>query len=287
MPLVTTREILKDADKKGYGVGGYDTCGGNIDFILSIISTAEEEKAPVIVQAGAGEMRAYNDMEYTAWMIREIAKRSTVPIALHLDHSDNFRDVVQAVKYGFTSVMIDASALPLDENITLTRKVVTVAQTVGVSIEAELGHITGVEFTISDKGEISNFTDPEEAVRFVRETGIDSLAVAIGTVHGFYQEEPKLKFELLQELDEKIDIPLVLHGSSGVPEADLIEAISLGIRKINIATSLRLEFRNGIRDYIESNPGDVYPLHILPEGRKRIKEFIRAQMRAWGCAGKA
>ncbi|MCL6636226.1 MAG: class II fructose-1,6-bisphosphate aldolase, partial [Peptococcaceae bacterium] len=250
MPLVTVSELLKQAEAGGYAVGAFNC--NNMEIVQAIIAAAEAERAPVIMQASQGAIK-YAGIDYIVSMARLAAERASVPAALHLDHGTSFGQVMQCIRAGFTSVMIDGSKLPLAENMALTRRVVDVARAVGVSVEAELGKIGGTEDDIHVSEREAFFTDPEEAGLFVRETGVDALAVAIGTAHGQYRGKPELDFPRLEKIRSTVQIPIVLHGSSGVPDDDIREAIRLGVRKVNIDTNIREAFTAAVRKVLEEN----------------------------------
>ncbi|MFS8540625.1 MAG: class II fructose-1,6-bisphosphate aldolase, partial [Tissierellales bacterium] len=237
--LVTGKELLDHANKNGYAVGAFNI--NNMEIVQAIIEAAEETNSPVILQASQGGIK-YAGIEYITALGKVAAEKAKVPVALHLDHGTDFDQVMLCIRYGFTSVMIDGSKHPLRENIELTKKVVDVAHAVGVSVEAELGKIGGTEDDITVDELEATFTDPDEAKIFVEETGVDSLAIAVGTAHGVYKGEPKLDFDRIRKIKELVGIPLVLHGSSGVPADSIKKAIEAGINKINIDTDLRIAF---------------------------------------------
>lgn len=276
---MTGKEILLDAQKNGYAVGAFNV--NNMEGIQAIIGAAEELNSPVIIQASQGGLK-YAGVEYIAALGKLAANSSKVPVALHLDHGTDFEQVMQCIRNGFSSVMIDGSRFPLDENIAFTKKVVEIAHMVGVSVEAELGKIGGTEdhITVSEKD--ATFTNPQEAKRFVEETGVDYLAIAVGTAHGVYEGEPKLDFDRIEEIRNIIDIPLVLHGSSGVPEASLKKAISLGVCKINIDTDIRASFARTVKEYLEKNPDQIDPRKILGPATETMKRTIMEKMEIFG-----
>ncbi len=284
MSLVPVIELLKRAEDGGYAVGAFNC--NNMEIIQAIIAAAEAEKAPVILQASQGAIR-YAGINYIAAMAKLAAADAGVPVALHLDHGTSFEQVMQCIRTGFSSVMIDGSGLPLEENIALTRKVLDAARAVNVSVEAELGKIGGTEDDINVSEREAFFTDPEEAGFFVRETGVDALAVAVGTAHGLYQGVPELDFPRLEKIKSVVKIPLVLHGSSGVPDDDLREAVRLGIRKVNIDTNIREVFTVTVREFMEANPGEIDPRKIMGPARDAAAEMIREKIRVFGSSRKA
>jgi len=284
MPLVTGTELLAKAAAGGYAVGAFNC--NNMEIVQAIAAAAAREKAPVIIQASQGAIK-YAGLTYITALTQQAAQEVDVPIALHLDHGTDFDQVVRCIRYGFTSVMIDGSKLPLDENITLVKKVLDIARPLGVSVEAELGKIGGTEDNVSVADWEANLTDPQEAARFAAETGVDSLAIAIGTAHGRYKGTPKLDFERLKKVRELVDVPIVLHGSSGVPDADIQKAIELGVRKVNIDTNIREAFTMAVREALEQNREEIDPRKILGPARERMTEVIRQKIKVFGSAGKA
>lgn len=282
--LVTGREILQDAHKNNYAVGAFNV--NNMEIVQAIIEAAEETNSPVILQASQGGLK-YAGVEYIAELGKLAARNAKVPVALHLDHGTDFDQVMLCIRHGFTSVMIDGSRFELDGNIAITKKVIEVAHAVGVSVEAELGKIGGTEDHITVEEKDATFTDPKEAKRFVDETNVDSLAIAVGTAHGLYKGEPKLDYDRIKTIKEMLDIPLVLHGSSGVPEESIKKAVSLGINKINIDTDLRVAFSNAIKDFIKENPDNIDPRKILGPAKEAMKEAVAEKMRLFGSAGRA
>lgn len=282
--LVTGREILQDAHKNNYAVGAFNV--NNMEIVQAIIEAAEETNSPVILQASQGGLK-YAGVEYIAALGRLAAKNAKVPVALHLDHGTDFDQVMLCIRHGFTSVMIDGSRFELDENIAITKKVIEVAHAVGVSVEAELGKIGGTEDHITVDERDVTFTDPEEAKRFVEETNVDYLAIAVGTAHGLYKGEPKLDFDRIKTIKEITGIPLVLHGSSGVPEESIKKAVSLGINKINIDTDLRVAFATAIKDFLKENPDNIDPRKILGPAKYAMKEAVMEKMHLFGSVGRA
>ncbi|NLH27076.1 MAG: class II fructose-1,6-bisphosphate aldolase [Syntrophomonadaceae bacterium] len=279
MGLVSSAELLKRADALGCAVGAFNC--NNMEILQAIISAAEAEQSPVIIQASQGAIK-YAGLEYITAMVRVAALSASVPVALHLDHGTDFKQVIECIRAGFTSVMFDGSHLPLEENIKLTRKVVEVAHAVGVSVEGELGRLVGTEDEISVDEREAFFTDPQEAAVFVRETGIDALAPSIGTAHGRYRGKPKLDFDRLKQIRELVGIPLVLHGSSGVPAEDIRKAISLGVRKVNIDTDIREGFVKEMRRVLAAKPDEIDPRKVLGPARSKAAEVIREKVRLFG-----
>lgn len=284
MSLVPVAELLLKAQKEHYAVGAFNC--NNMEIVQAIVTAAEAEQAPVIIQASQGAIK-YAGIEYITTMTRLAAEKTEVPVALHLDHGTSFGQVMQCVRNGFTSVMIDGSKLPLAENISLTNKVIEVARPLGVSVEAELGKIGGTEDDITVHEREALFTDPDEARQFVEATGVDSLAIAIGTAHGQYKGTPKLDFDRLRQIASLISTPIVLHGSSGVPDDAIQEAISLGVCKVNIDTNIREAFVLAARQVLNDNPKEIDPRKMLGPAREAATAIIREKIRVFGSNGKA
>ncbi len=307
MALVTMKEILTDAYEKGYGVGAFNI--NNLEFMQAIVEAAEEENSPVIIAVSEGAMK-YAGIEFLAEMVKLAASKSSVPIALHVDHGKHWEVIVSAIRNGFTSVMIDASDKPFEDNVRITSKVVDLAHAVGVTVEAEIGRLKGIEDIVKVSEREAVLTDPVEAKEFVDATGVDALAVAVGTSHGAYKfkGEPKLDIERIKKIRELVKIPLVLHGASGVlpdivalaekygaelkgakgvPDDQIKAAIEAGICKINIDTDLRLSFLAGVRKFLSENPDVFDPRKYLGEGREMVKETVKRKIRLFGSNGRA
>ena len=279
MPFVTTRDMLAEAQRASYAVGAFNA--ENMEMVQAIIAAAEAEKAPVIIQTTPGTLK-YAGPECFAGLVSRLAKAAAVPVALHLDHGSSYELAEACTREGYTSLMIDGSKLPFDDNAEMTRRVVDMAG--GLPVEAELGTVGGKEDGMEAKPQ---YTDPEEAAAFVRLTGISSFAVAIGTAHGVYKGEPKLDLDRLAAVREKVDIPLVLHGTSGVPEDQVKECIRRGICKVNYATDLRIAFAAGVKKAIAEQPDSFDPKKYLAVGRKAVEERVRELIRLLGSSGKA
>lgn len=241
--LVTLNEVLKKAREEHYAVPAFD-CTEDI-LIRTILDTAEEKKSPVILMALEHDLVG-NGMKYITSIVRGVAGEYDIPIVLHLDHATNFEIIEKAIENGFTSIMYDGSMLPFDENVENTKKVVQMAQGKGITVEAELGHVAGKDIDGSSAGE-TMLTDPEEVVKFVSLTGIDALAVSIGTAHGVYVSTPNLKIDRLIEINKVSPVPLVLHGGSGTPIDQVQKAIKNGITKVNLYADLRIALMEGIK----------------------------------------
>ncbi len=284
MSLVSMAQLLLDAQQGQYAVGAFNC--NNMEIVQAIVSAAEAEKSPVIVQASQGAIK-YAGIEYIAAMTRLAAEQASVPVALHLDHGTSFAQIMSCVRNSFTSVMIDGSKLPLEENIALTNKVIEAVRPLGISVEAELGKIGGTEddITVSEKEAL--FTDPAEAERFVSETKVDALAIAIGTAHGQYKGVPELDFQRLTEIRRRVNVPIVLHGSSGVPDEAIQKAISLGVCKVNIDTNIREAFVAAARKVMVDHPQEIDPRKMLGPAREATIAIIREKIRLFGSSGKA
>lgn len=281
MSLVNSRELLKDAQTHGYAVGAFNV--ENMEMMQAVVAAAEAESAPLILQTTPSTLR-YASTAVFAAMARAIAGKAKVPVAIHLDHGDSFDLCRQAAWDGYTSVMIDGSKLPFEENIALVRRVVQMAGDVPQqpAVEAELGRLGGKEDSLEVKAGENIYTDPDEASRFVDETGVDSLAVAIGTAHGFYKGTPKLDFQRLAQLRDAVSVPLVLHGSSGVPDADVQRAISLGVCKVNFATELRAAYTEATRDTLFGDPALYDPKKFGGPGRDAVTKLVRHRIAVCG-----
>ena len=284
MPLVPVRDLLSAASKGGYAVGAFNC--NNMEIVQAIVQAAVAEKSPVIIQASQGAIK-YAGLAYIAALGRLAAQEASVPVGLHLDHGTSFEQAVRCIRHGFSSVMIDGSKFAFEDNIALTREVVKVAKAVGVSVEGELGKICGTEDDISVCDRDAAFTDPREAAAFVERTGIDSLAVAVGTAHGVYKGAPDLDFERLQAINDLVEIPLVLHGSSGVPDKDIREAIRRGVRKVNIDTDVRTAFVEEVRQVLQEFPKEIDPRKVLGPAREKMEQRIREKMRVFGSSGQS
>jgi len=284
MALVTVDELLFKAEKEGYAVGAFNA--NNMEIVQAILEAAKRENAPVIMQASQGAI-TYAGLDFITGMVRLAATASTVPVALHLDHGTDFDQVVKCIRSGFTSVMYDGSKLPLEENIAITRKVLDMTRPIGVSVEAELGKIGGTEDDVYVSEKDAMYTDPEEARHFVEQTGIQSLAIAIGTAHGQYKGEPQLDFDRLAKIKALVKIPIVLHGSSGVPDESVRRAIELGVRKVNIDTNIREAFVGEMRRVMIEKPDEIDPRKILGPAREAATAIIAEKIRLFGSSGKA
>ena len=283
MPLVTTKELLLDAQKNGYAVGAFNV--ENMEMVQAVVAAAEELKSPVIMQTTPSTIK-YASPEMFYANVAAAANNASVPVVMHLDHGSSFELAVHAFRAGYTSIMIDGSHSVFEENIAITKSVVDVCHAGNVPVEAELGKVGGKEDDL-DGGNGGGYTVPSEAVEFVEKTGIDSLAVAIGTAHGVYKGTPKLDVERLSEIREVVSIPLVLHGTSGVPDEAVKECIRRGICKVNYATDLRIAFSNGVKEYLAANPDAFDPKKYNAVGREKVKEYVMSKMLVCGSNGRA
>jgi fructose-bisphosphate aldolase class II len=284
MALVSISNLLKKAQAGGYAVGAFNC--NNMEIVQAIITAAEAEKSPVIMQASQGAIK-YAGIEYITAMAKIAADKASVPVALHIDHGTSFNQVMLCIRNGFSSVMIDGSKLPFEENIELTKRVVAVAKAVGVSVEAELGKIGGTEDDIHVDEKDALFTNPQEAKDFAERTGVDALAIAIGTAHGQYKGVPELDFVRLEKIRSMISIPIVLHGSSGVPDEAIKKAIKLGVCKVNIDTNIREAFVQACREVLNKDAREIDPRNVLGPAREAVTEIIREKIRVFGSSGKA
>ena len=282
MALVTTKELLLDAQKNGYAVGAFNV--ENMEMVQAVIEAAEELRAPVIMQTTPSTLK-YADPEYFYANVAAAAKKATVPVVMHLDHGSSYELAMKAFRAGYTSIMIDGSHSVLEENIAITKEVVRACHAGNVPVEAELGKVGGKEDDLD--GGAGGYTDPEDAAYFVKETGVDSLAVAIGTAHGVYKGIPKLDIERLSKIREVVDIPLVLHGTSGIPDEDVRECIRRGICKVNYATDLRIAFTEGVKEVLEADPDTIDPKKYNAKGREKVKEYVCGRIKVCNSDGKA
>ena len=283
MALVTTKQLLLDAQKGGYAIGAFNV--ENMEMVQAVLAAAEELNSPVIMQTTPSTVK-YAGLDYYLANVEAAAKRTKVPVVMHLDHGNSFELAMQAYRTGYTSIMIDGSHEGFEDNIALTSAVVKACHPGEVPIEAELGKVGGKEDDL-DGGEGDPYTNPQEAAEFVERTGIDSLAVAIGTAHGVYKGVPKLDFSRLSEIRKAVSIPLVLHGTSGVPDEDVAECIKRGICKVNYATDLRIAFTKGINQVLKENPDTIDPKKYNAKGREEVRKYVMHKMKICQSIAKA
>lgn len=298
MPLVTTKEMFEKAYKGGYAVGAFNV--NNMEMIQAIVEAASECRSPVILQVSAGA-RKYANPVYLRHLVQAAVETTDIPVAMHLDHGADFEICKASIDGGFTSVMIDASSKPWEENIAITKKVVEYAHDHGVVVEAELGKLAGVEDDVNVAAHDAMFTSPDEVEEFTSRTGIDSLAIAIGTSHGAYKfkpgQDPKLRIDILEEIGRRLpNFPVVLHGASsvpqdqvaivnqfggsmpdaiGIPESELRKAAKLAVCKINIDSDLRVAFTAALRKHLAENPSHFDPRQYLGDARVNMKELVK------------
>ena len=309
MPLINSREIFKNAYEGSYAIGAFNV--NNMEIIQGIVAAAQKEQSALILQVSAGA-RKYANPIYLRKLVEAAIEETNLPIVLHLDHGDSFELCKQCIDDGFTSVMIDGSALPFEENIALSKKVAEYAHAHNVTVEAELGKLAGIEDEVNVSAEDAKFTDPDQAVEFVERSGVDSLAIAIGTSHGAYKfaGEPRLDFKRLEKITQLLpNYPLVLHGASsvipkylemcnaygaqipgarGVPEDMLRESAKLGVCKINVDTDLRMAMTAAIRKVFHEQPAEFDPRKYLGPGRDAIEEIVQNKIKnVFGCSGSA
>jgi fructose-bisphosphate aldolase, class II len=285
MPLVSMTEMLKKAKAEGYAVGQFNV--NNLEFAQAILLAAEEEKSPVILGVSEGAGRYMSGFKTVVKMVEGLMEdlNVTVPVAIHLDHGSSFEKCKEAIEAGFTSVMIDASHHPFEENIEITSKVVEFAHSKGVSVEAELGTVGGQEDDVVADGVI--YADPKECEELVKRTGIDCLAPALGSVHGPYKGEPKLGFKEMEEIGQITGLPLVLHGGTGIPTKDIQKSVSLGTAKINVNTENQIASAKVVREVLAAKPNEYDPRKYLGPARDVIKATVIGKIREFGSAGKA
>ena len=282
MPLVTSKWMLEDAQKRGYAVGAFNV--ENMEMVKAVIAAAQELKAPVMLQTTPSTVKYAGLSMYAAMAVAE-AEKASVPVCIHLDHGSSFELAVQAIKAGYTSVMIDGSKEPFEENVAVSKRVADVAKACGIPVEAELGKVGGKEDDL--EAEADTNTDPMEAKEFVERTGITSLAVAIGTAHGFYVGTPVLDKERLSEIRKVVDIPLVLHGASGLSDEDVSDCVKRGICKVNFATELRAAYTAAVKKLLEEKPETFDPKALGKVGMAAVTELVKGRMKVLGCDGKA
>ena len=282
MSLAYASELLTKARTAGYAVGAFNMY--NLETLQAIISAAEELRAPVLVQVNAGTAE-FMGQQTVANLARQLATTATVPVALHLDHGKSFDEVMTALRLGYTSVMFDGSSLSLEENADATREVVKVAHSMGVPVEGELGRIAGSKAG-EDLAE-SDLTTPEGAKAFVEATGVDSLAVGVGTQHGLYRQPPALRFDLLEGIARQVALPLVMHGGTGVSGEDIQHAVSLGISKFNVATGLKVGFMQTLEQQFQAKPGEQDLRKLMSLARTQVQKMVAEYIQLLGCAGKA
>ena len=272
MKLHNTKQMLLDAQAGHYAVPAFNI--HNLETLQVVVTTAAEMRSPVIIAATPSTV-TYADEDSLIALVGAAMEKYDIPMSFHLDHHEDIDQIETTIAAGCRSVMIDASRLPYEENVAKVRKVVEFAHTCGATVEAELGKLVGREDNVEVSDAESAYTDPDDAVRYVAETGIDSLAVAIGTAHGLYKGRPHLDFDRLQKIRSKVDIPLVLHGASDVPDELVSKAITLGICKVNIATDLKIPFSNAVKAFFKENPDANDPRKYMTPGKEAMKKVVQ------------
>lgn len=284
MPLVNPTKMLQDAREGAYCVGAFNL----VDFLTmkAIVETAEQKRSPVILQTSSATVKQLGIKALVA-MAHLVADESPVPVALHLDHGTDREILRHAIHAGYTAVMIDGSKYPLEENIARTRDVVEEAHAHGVAVEGEIGIVAGVEDDIVVRQDAAIYTSPAEALEFQRRTGVDFLAAAIGTAHGFYKVAPKLDIETLRQIAGATACPMVVHGGTGLPDDVLGELVRAGAAKMNVSTQIKQTYIDGLYAYIEAHRTEYNPIRLLDHARKELGTMVGQYMEVLGCAGKA
>ncbi len=282
MAFVTSEKMLLDAQKGGYAVGAFNV--ENMEMVMAVIAAAEELKAPLMLQTTPSTVK-YAGLDMYLANVKTAAERASVPVCMHLDHGDSFDLAMQALRTGYSSIMIDGSHSVFEENIAVTKAVADACRPSHIPVEAELGKVGGKEDDLD--GGSGGYTDPMEAKEFAERTGIGSLAVAIGTAHGVYKGEPKLDLDRLAEIRKVVSIPLVLHGASGLSEEAVKESIKRGICKVNFATELRIAYTDGVKEFLAANPDAFDPKKYGKTAMEYVKEIVKLRMKMCGCDGKA
>jgi len=277
MPLVTSKEVLQQALAECFAVGAFNA--NNMEMVQAIVEAAQEERAPVILQVSQGAIR-YAGLDFAVGLVKIAANQVDVPVILHLDHGTSFEQNVRCLRAGFTSLMFDGSKLPYEENVAITKKVCEIAHIVGIPVEAELGCVLQAKDDVTPEEVEAAMTDPDQAKEFVDLTGADSLAVAVGSVHAMQAREAALDIPRIEAIRQKVvEVPLVLHGSSGVKHESVVEAIEHGVCKVNVATYLNQAFVRGMKEGFERHPDEVDPRKYLSISRENIKEAVREKIR--------
>ena len=282
MPLVTSEQMLLDAQRGGYAVGAFNV--EDMEMVKAVIAAAEEMHAPVMLQTTPSTVK-YGKLETYAAIVAVEAKKASVPVCIHLDHGNSFELAVQAIKAGYTSVMIDGSHESFEDNIAVTKKVADVARACGIPVEAELGKVGGKEDDLQADADTN--TDPREAKEFVERTGVSSLAIAIGTAHGFYAGTPVLDKERISAIKEVVSVPLVLHGASGLSDEDVKECVQRGMCKVNFATELRVAYTGAGKKLLAEQPDTFDPKKLGIVGMEAVKELVKGRIQVCGCKDKA
>lgn len=284
MPLVSMNEFLPKAKANKFAVGQFNM--NNLEFAQAITQAASELKSPFIFGVSEGALK-YMGMEYTVAIAEAAAKSSGLPIALHLDHGSDFDIAMKCIRAGFSSVMFDGSHHSFEENIRMTKEIVKAARAMGVSVEGELGTIGGTEDDISVDEADASLAKPEEAIRFYEETGVDALAIAVGTAHGMYAGEPNIRYDIIEAVTSKIPVPVVLHGGSGVPDDMIRRAIAAGVGKINVNTENQVAATAAIREVLGKDAKVYDPRKYLTPARNAMVEVVKSKIQLFGSANQA
>jgi ketose-bisphosphate aldolase len=282
MAIVNPLPFIKKAKEIKAAIPAFNI--HTLEMLQAVVEAASETNSPVIIQTSKSTIN-HIGLPFIVSNVEIASREHNVPVALHLDHCTDYNTVIKCIKEGYSSVMVDGSMLDYKENVSFVREVVKVAQAVDVAVEGEIGKIQGTEDAISVDSNNDNLTLPEEAKRFAEDTGLDTLAVAIGTAHGVYQGEPKLDFRRLENIEKEVSVPLVLHGASGVSEKDLKETIKRGITKVNIATDLKVPMAEAIKNFFKENPDGYDPRKYLGQGKAVVKEVIKQKIKICGVHG--
>lgn len=283
MGLVTSKDILEEARVNHYAVGAFNV--ENMEMVMAVVAAAQELRSPVILQTTPSTVN-YAGLDYYLANVKVAASRASVPVVMHLDHGNSFELAMRAYRTGYTSIMIDGSKMSLEENIALTASVVRACHAGDVPVEGELGKVGGKEDDLINE-DSNPFTDPLEAKEFVEKTGVSSLAVGIGTSHGVYKGIPQVNIDCLRSIHSVVDIPLVLHGTSGVPDDQVRECVKNGICKVNYATDLRIAFTKGVKCFMSANVDAFDPKKYSAEGMEEVKRYVMQKMEVIGSIGKA
>ena len=284
MKIVSTREMLMKAQREGYAVPAFNI--HNLETLEVVVETAAELKSPVIL-AGTPSTISYAGGEFIVAMAEVAAEKYNIPIAIHLDHFEVVEEIKHFIDLGFKSAMIDASHEEFEKNIEIVKEVVEYAHKNDVTVEAELGRLGGQEDDLIVDEKDSKYTNPNQAKEYVDKTGIDSLAVAVGTAHGLYKGEAKIDFDRLKEIRDVVDVPLVLHGASDIPDELVKKAISLGVCKVNVATDLKIPFSDAVKKYFIENPDANDPRKYMTPGKEAMKKVVEHKIMVCGSNGKA
>ena len=282
MSFVTSKKMLDDAKKGGYAVGAFNV--ENLEMAKAVVEAASELNAPVMLQTTPSTLK-YASVEEYVGIVKALAEKVSVPVCLHLDHGNSFELCSKALRAGYTSIMIDGSKLPLDENIAITKKVAEMCRAMNVTVEGEIGQVGGKEDdTVCEN---ASYAIPSEAVEFEKQTGLTSMAVGVGTAHGFYATTPILNLDLITELNNLLTVPMVLHGASGLSAEAVKECVKRGMCKVNFATELRVAYTEGVKEVLANDPKVFDPKKYGTVAMAKVKELVKNRMEICGCIGKA